>query len=296
MSSPGRPMSRRLKSLFATALLPVALELQAAGLPQASEAPLLEPLRVVTLNAAHGRSDHFNQMFLSTSRIRENLEAIGRLLTRTGADLVALQEADGPSRWSGRFDHVAELAGHADYDWHFRGDHQHGWLASYGTALLSSLPLAETHSVRFQPTPPSPRKGFVSADIAWPGSAGGHKVQVFSVHFDFLSRQARRQQFDRLARALEQRSTPAIVLGDFNSGWHGDSVVRQLAERTGLQAFEPTSDALATHGDQRLDWILISQELGFLDYEVLADEVVSDHLAVSAVIGWHAADSARPAP
>jgi endonuclease/exonuclease/phosphatase family metal-dependent hydrolase len=53
-----------------------------------------------------------------------------------------------------------------------------------------------------------------------------------------------------------------------------------------LRAYRPAAQELGTYkGTKRLDWILISQELSFVDYTVLPD-VVSDHLAVLATIGW----------
>jgi endonuclease/exonuclease/phosphatase family metal-dependent hydrolase len=62
--------------------------------------------------------------------------------------------------------------------------------------------------------------------------------------------------------------------------------VRQLANAIGLRAFRPTTQELRTYkGAKRLDWILISDELKFIDYAVLPN-IVSDHLAVVAKIGW----------
>ena len=242
-------------------------------------------IRVLTLNAAHGRSDGPNQLLLRRSTLRQNLDTVAALLERSGPDVVALQEADGPSRWSGGFDHVGAVAERAGFPFRFRGDHAEGWLFRYGTALLSRLPLTGTASHRFEPTPPTPTKGFVVGELAWPGRDGpGIAVDVVSVHFDYLSAAAREQQFQQLAGELEQRGRPSIVLGDFNAGWaEADSPVRRLADRAGLQGYETAGTALATFGARRIDWILISREFRFASYEVLPD-VVSDHLAVLADI------------
>ena len=50
-------------------------------------------LSVLTLNLAHGRKDALNQMLQKTSTTRSNLEEIAGFLSDSGADLVALQEA-----------------------------------------------------------------------------------------------------------------------------------------------------------------------------------------------------------
>jgi endonuclease/exonuclease/phosphatase family metal-dependent hydrolase len=53
-----------------------------------------------------------------------------------------------------------------------------------------------------------------------------------------------------------------------------------------MQAYQPKADNLGTYrsNGRRLDWILISDDLEFLNHSVLPD-VVSDHHAVMADIG-----------
>lgn len=248
-----------------------------------------EPLlRVLSLNAAHGRSDGPNQMLLDKSAFTANLARISRVLRDSRADIVGLQEVDGPSRWSGRFDHAEAMAEQADYPWHFRADHADSWLASYGTAVLSRLPFLGTRSHRFSASPPTPRKGFVIGQVQTPAttsSAPQMTVDVVSVHFDFFSRRTQASQLEELLVALAERDNPLIVLGDFNNEWHTpDSTVQALTEQAGLSVYQPEALHLATHGGERLDWILISPELQFLSYRVLPD-VVSDHQPVLAEIG-----------
>ncbi|WP_419616290.1 hypothetical protein, partial [Thiolapillus sp.] len=52
-----------------------------------------------------------------------NLQDIAVVLKREDADIVALQEADGASLWSGGFDHVAMLAKEAGYLNYVRTSH-----------------------------------------------------------------------------------------------------------------------------------------------------------------------------
>ncbi|MEZ5557784.1 MAG: endonuclease/exonuclease/phosphatase family protein [Pseudomonadales bacterium] len=264
----------------------------ALATPEAPTVDAAASLRVLTLNVAHGRKDGPNQLLQSTVQLRKNLGSIGDLFTEREPDVVALQEADGPSRWSGGFDHVRLLADRGNFPWRFRGDHAEGWLARYGTALLSRMPFQATQSLKFAPTLPTPTKGFVIGELPWPGgqpaSLPGQvpdKVDVVSVHLDYLSTAARERQVDDLARVLARRANPVIVLGDFNSNWDDpNSAVKRLAEDAGLASYEPEAAALPTFGDRRLDWILISPEFRFRSYQVLP-EVVSDHQAVMADIG-----------
>jgi endonuclease/exonuclease/phosphatase family metal-dependent hydrolase len=62
--------------------------------------------------------------------------------------------------------------------------------------------------------------------------------------------------------------------------------VKRLADELDLHAYEPDKEGMGTYGGRdgkRLDWILISRELEFINYRLLPD-IVSDHLAVYAEI------------
>ncbi len=245
-------------------------------------------LRILTLNIAHGRNQAVNQVFLEKQAIEQNLESIAVLFRDTAADVIALQEADGPSRWSGDFDHIAFLARESGYPWHYRANHAESWLFSYGTAVLSRYPVDEIIQHTFEPSPPTFNKGFLLGRVKWsekdqPDAAVA--IDIVSVHLDFSRRSVRDGQIAELSEILSQRNSPMIVLGDFNSDWLSqDSVVRRLAEHSGLSVFEHDASDLNTYKSaHRFDWILISSELEFVSYRVLPD-TVSDHQAVLAEI------------
>ena len=255
--------------------------------------PLVGPLTVLTLNIAHSRKDAVNQLMVSEKTIRRNLNETANVLKQSNANIVALQEADGPSRWSGGFDHVAELAQLAGYPWHCRVGQARGWMFDYGTAFLSRVFFTQTIAHSFAPTPPTTTKGFLLGQVAWQPKEEVPTtilLDVVSVHLDFSRRKVREQQVAEIVEVLGQRKNPVIVLGDFNSEWLADeSVVAELARRSGLHTYRPLATDLGTYqsGKRRFDWILISKELEFIRYEVLPD-VVSDHFAVVAEIRLNA--------
>jgi len=242
-------------------------------------------LKVMTFNMAHGRGDSFHQLLQSTDETQGNLDAIALMLAREQPDVVALQEADGPSFWSGNFNHLAYLAERSPYSWAVNGRQVQGVGLAYGVALLSSVELQQPQSVTFDPSLSMIRKGFVVSTIDWPGQPGV-QVDVVSVHLDFSSEITRRQQARELIAEMQGRARPMIVMGDLNTDWHHeDSTVRLITGELGLSAYSPASQGLETFpwSGKRLDWILLSGELGFSSYRVMTD-VLSDHRGVIAEI------------
>lgn len=265
----------------------------ACGPTQAQGALGDDVIKVLSLNLGHGRNQSSNQMLVTTRQTRLNLDNIAQTLDRVEADVVALQEADGPSRWSGNFDHVEYLRSQSQLACSLLGGHSDSWLATYGTALLARAELMDAVSVRFPATPPTNSKGFVMAEVQW--ETGGNRVPltVVSVHLDFSRQSVRDEQVALLIDTLADVNTPLVVMGDMNSYWEAQrSQVRQLAVGLDLQAYEPTAAALGTYksnAGKRLDWILISQDLAFADYQVLPDEL-SDHQAVLATLRLRAGE------
>ncbi len=259
--------------------------------PQSSQiAYTAETLKVMSLNIAHGRKDGVNQLFQRGTTIRKNLHEIAGVLSHSGAAIVALQEADAPSLWSGQFDHIAVLAEQANYPAVIHTTHARSWLFHYGTAILSQAGFTETLNYTFQPSPPTLNKGFTLAQIVWQPHGQDQPpvlLDIVSVHLDFSRKQVRESQIREMTKVLEGRDQPIIILGDFNSDWLADElVVRALANDNKLQGYRPAADDLGTYpsGNKRLDWILISESLEFISYKVLPD-VLSDHKAIVAEIG-----------
>ena len=241
-----------------------------------------------TLNIAHGRNQAANQLLLGKQDIEKNLKTIAQVLRESGADVIALQEADGPSRWSGNFDHIEYLARAGGYPWHYSAAHARSWLFSYGTAILSRLPVDETIGHTFTPSPPTFNKGFILSRVIWNENGLEHSgipIDIVSVHLDFSRHRVRERQIAELSEILGEREGPMIVLGDFNSEWLTDgSVVRKLADTSGLSVYRYDADDLDTYrARHRFDWILVSEELTFVSYRVLPG-IVSDHRAVMAEI------------
>ena len=280
------------------ALIAVALVCALLTPDAAAECPAAEEgggaiestfIRAVTLNVAHGRKDGRNQMLLGEETIRSNLVEVADFLDRSEADVIALQEVDAESKWSGKFNHLDFLSENSAFVCSYHGIHASGRMYDFGTALLAQKPFRDSFTHSFKPSWPTTTKGFSFAALDWnPGGALPEPtvVNFVSVHLDFSRRSVRRSQVEEMVAALSQIEGPMVMMGDFNTDWEAkESSLKSLAEQLNLSAFEPTAEGLSTYGKKgaRLDWILISDDLEFSDYSVLP-EVMSDHFAVAAEI------------
>ncbi len=242
-------------------------------------------LKVMTLNVAHGRGTGFHQMLQHPDETRKNLDNVATLLTDTAPDIIALQEVDGPSFWSGNFNHVEYLASRSVFSHSVHASHVDGMGLSYGTALMSRLDLSNPQAVTFDPSLSPVPKGFVVSTISWPGREGIN-IDVISVHLDFMSKSIRGKQAEELVKVLRARNNHVIVMGDLNTEWQQqDSAAQYLAGKLGLTAFQPENTKLVTFPalEERLDWILISPGLEFHSHEVVGTGI-SDHRGVVAEI------------
>jgi endonuclease/exonuclease/phosphatase family metal-dependent hydrolase len=246
-------------------------------------------LKVVSLNLAHGRKSSLNQLLLSVETIKKNLDDIADFLKKEFPDIVALQESDAPSNWSGNFNHVEYLANKAGYNWYLHGIHSESFLGNYGTAILSRLPIKSGIRHDFVPTPPSMQKGFTVAEILVRGTPGTEDellIDVVSIHLDFSRKSKRISQMLELEKGLAGRNNPVIIMGDFNTSWNSkDDLLQKLINSRNLKAYLPEAEHLNTYKSKRLDWIFISDCLDFKNY-YSAGDIVSDHLAVSSEISY----------
>jgi len=153
-------------------------------------------LRLVTFNIAHGRGLTPIQGLTSLRKLHLNLRRIAALLERLQADVVALQEIDECSVWSGNFDHLDYLRAHAGFPHAVFGinNRRVGLMnLSYGNAILSRFPILETETVVFGKRRVG-EKGFLFAEI----DVAGRIVPLVNLHLHFGSRRRRMLQLDQL--------------------------------------------------------------------------------------------------
>ena len=201
-------------------------------------------MRLLTFNIAHARGPMpVHQGLRSIAKLRFNLLRIARLIQRLKVDVIALQEIDENSRWSGSFDHLTFLREHTGLAHGAHGVHNRRggrYHLNYGNAVLSRWPIEHEATVPFgQGT--MGEKGFQFVEIGTPAG----RLPLVNIHLNHRSRAQRLRQVAHLMRYLDaqhaERSphwhVPTLVCGDFNNASH-----RPDATATLLGYFETTNN------------------------------------------------------
>ncbi|MDO8508959.1 MAG: endonuclease/exonuclease/phosphatase family protein [Nanoarchaeota archaeon] len=249
-------------------------------------------IKILNLNIMHGRNVNNSvfPIFLKKERVAKNIEEIARLIKHENADIVSLQEIDRNSLFTGNFDQLTELMKLTPYRYSFYGKHSSLSLGKksiyeFGTAILSRYQIKNTYSRPFSFSFPTPRKGFVSAEIEHPY----RKIHFASVHMvwlDYLRFHSREKQAKNIIDYFSNyKNTPKIIAGDFNCDFAGkEKTLHMLCDNLNLHTYLPQKK-IPTHPavnpKVRIDWILASKKFKFLNYTVLND-LLSDHLPVKA--------------
>lgn len=187
---------------------------------------VMQRLRIVTYNIAHGRGLQPIQGLTSRRRIRSILLRIAKLIEKLNPDVVALQEIDQNSSWAGGFDQLEFLREFTGFPYAVFGinNRRTGLLKlNYGNAILSRHPIAEWENITFGQKRMG-EKGFLFAEL----DVEGRRVPLVNMHLHYRSRVQRIKQVAQVMgylntkRALRHAhwATPPILCGDLNNPSH----------------------------------------------------------------------------
>ncbi|MEO1012854.1 MAG: endonuclease/exonuclease/phosphatase family protein [Bacteroidota bacterium] len=239
-----------------------------------TQATNAQNIKVMSYNIHHGEN----------IRGQIDLREIGRVIKKSGADLVGLQEVDSVCARSNKEDQMkvlAELTGmyytfkkHFDYDG-----------GSYGLGILSKYPFDRTFDERISSYPEGSSKTLVLlvTDIE---IAKGSIVRFATVHFDY-----REDPTIRLAQSSEtldffaKNTYPVILTGDLNAE-PNTREIKGLGSMFTDTDISGKSTYPADGPSTKIDYILVSgQHLKKVKkHKVINEPVASDHRPVMASI------------
>jgi len=247
---------------------------------------------MLTFNIAHARGPLLHQSLRREARLRANLLKIARLIIRLDVDIVALQEVDENSRWSGSFNHLDFLREATGLPYAVHGVHNRRrglFHLNYGNALLSRYPVHHSETVAFG-TRGIGEKGFLFAELDTPMG----RIPVVNLHLHHRSRATRQRQMAKLLvfldaqrahRGRHWRSGP-IICGDFNCpAVKPDAVTQVLGHlgRAGAYSLYPQGRSGRTFPSlwpqRALDHVCLPPECGAGEAVVIRT-MLSDHRPV----------------
>jgi len=214
-----------------------------------------------------------------------DIPRIAEVITKSGADLVALQEVDNGTRRTNHVDQAKELAKltimHSAFGQAMQYDA--GW---YGDAVLSRFEIVDTQAVPlpFKPIERHEPRVAMSVRIKLPNGQG---LTMISTHLDHNGG----KQNDRVDQAKKIneafKETPlAILAGDMNAAPTNDALKilhEQWFDSTSINA-EPTCPA--DHPKSKIDYVLFkpAEKWRVIETHVIDEEVASDHRPFLAVL------------
>lgn len=232
----------------------------------ADQADPVRGVKVLSYNIHHGEGVD----------AKLDLARIAAVITRSGADLVALQEVDQKTKRTGGVDQAVEIARLTGLQFVFGKamDYQGG---AYGQALLSRWPLADV-SVHALPNPANvePRIA-VSATVR---PTGGKRLRFIGTHLD-ASRDdtARWLQAQRLNELFGRDDVPTIFVGDFNARPDTRVMKELLTAFSDASAASPAFTIPAPKPTARIDYVLLHPAGAWrvISSIVIPEAVASDH-------------------
>ena len=255
-------------------------------------------LRVACYNLAHGRGQSRTNWTNEPPQLRlKRLDDIAELIRSVNADIVILNEVDFDSSWSHSLDQAQYLATAADYP--YRVEQRNldfrllFWTWRFGNAILSRHPIKATRVLEFP--------GYSIFETLLVGKKRGIEC---SIEFADTQVVVAGVHLSHRSEALRARSTEflgaQIIGGDFNSTPSGfpDSVA-DTAEGNAMDRIDtqlgfsrrprnpPANTSELTFHSAKpksvIDWILVSDDWHFVEYDVIPS-LLSDHRMVVAEV------------
>ncbi|MDA2935874.1 endonuclease/exonuclease/phosphatase family protein [Patescibacteria group bacterium AH-259-L05] len=238
-------------------------------------------IRILTYNIFHGGLGSMN------------IRRVAKVINAVDPDVVALQEVDRGSLFSGRIDQPAELARLTNLTVVYGPNVYYKAGGEYGNAVLTRFPVIRQENHLLPYIKYFRQRGILEVELGI-GKEHGYKdnfhVRFFVTHLDNRKNDAERIVSVDTIEAIVQPNlgTPMILAGDLNDAPESStlSIFRRTWEIAGdgkrLNAFRSFLPR------RQIDYILFHPQDRWrvVEIKVIRGVFMSDHLPVFAVLEW----------
>ncbi|MGH2582328.1 MAG: endonuclease/exonuclease/phosphatase family protein, partial [Anaerolineales bacterium] len=211
---------------------------------------------------------------------RVDPEALAQVIEASGADVIGLQEVSrGWLIWGG-MDMLSWLSQRLgmEYVWGPTADPQ------WGLAVFSRYPIVRSEIIPLPPDNIQLLRGHILAEI----DVDGQILTVIDTHFSEKDEQTLIREKQSSAILSTWNNTPAtVIMGDMNAEpdtqairLYLDAGLIDISREIGQQ---PTYTYYAANPDHQIDYIFVTPDLGYSDFEI-PQTTASDHLPLVATI------------
>lgn len=260
-------MFRRMKHI---AVLLAVLCFACQGPQQTPASHAERSLRILTYNIHHGAGIDG----------KLDLERIAGVLSRSGADLIALQEVDRNVKRTDQVDQLQVLARLTGMHSAFAKFMNYGG-GEYGLAILSRYPMMNTRTIHLPPGKAEPRSA-LAVRVEHPDLG---PITFVCLHLDWLDNDTERYaQAQALMATLDDVGDTVILAGDFNDQ-PGSRTIR-LMKQSFTDASKPEHAPWtfpSPKPEREIDFVMYRSAHRIRGFSHVLDEhVASDHRPVLA--------------
>jgi endonuclease/exonuclease/phosphatase family metal-dependent hydrolase len=212
-----------------------------------------------------------------------DVKAIAKVISESGADLVAVQEVDVRTRRSGtNLDQAAELAKLSGMPFYYFAkslDYEGG---DYGIAILSKFPVLQGETL------PLPLEGgeHRAMGVVTVEPVAGKKMLFANTHLD-LRANNRVLQVNFIKEYFAKQTLPAILCGDFNATPDSETI-RSMGEMFERSSIAGGLTFPMNKPDREIDFVMYRPATRFSvkNHVVITEPYASDHVPVLVSLSY----------
>lgn len=201
------------------------------------------------------------------------INTISKLINHWNADICTFLEIDGGSFRTMQMNYLKKLSNKTILKkWHFFPVRNVLNFSNQGNGILTKYDILETHNYRLITRGENRCLSHIKIRIK------DEIINVLTTQLA-LGKNSRKYELIQIADIIKTLSGPIIITGDLNTG---NEIELKALEDIGLKRLETTKTFPSWKPRRRIDYIFYSKDFEVVNYHVIDDMKISDHLPIIA--------------